>query len=224
MKIRNTVYCGLVALAVLPWAGAYAQTPAPVATPTSGVASSLSPSTAEVIKLTQSGVSEDVIVAYVKNSQSAFNLSANDLVTLRNAGIPNQVLTEMLDHDKAVRIPSDPLAYEQKLYGNGQVAPPAPAATPAPAPAPAPVAQPAPAPAPQTVVVQQAPPPVRLEVIPVSPGPEYVWTPGYWAWRGGVYVWVGGCYAHRPRPGVVWMGGHWARHGHGYVWMGGHWH
>src|SRR5207244_4305311 len=43
------------------------------------------------------------------------------------------------------------------------------------------------------------PPSPQVEVVPVAPGPEYVWVPGYWAWSGGG-VWVGG----------RWGGGAWA--------------
>ena len=68
-----------------------------------------------------------------------------------------------------------------------------------------------------------APPAPQVEYIPVPPGPEYVWTPGYYTWRGGAYVWIGGCYVHRPYHGAVWVGGHWGHRPHGYVWVGGRW-
>ena len=64
---------------------------------------------------------------------------------------------------------------------------PAPApAQPAPAPAqPAPPAPPAqaevPPPPPNAVVSAQAPPAPQVEVVPVAPGTEYVWAPGYWS-------------------------------------------
>ena len=70
--------------------------------------------------------------------------------------------------------------------------------------------------------VDQPPPAPQLEVIPVAPGGDYYWTPGYWSWRGR-WVWVGGYYVHRPHPGAVWIGGHWSRHGRGYIWIGGNW-
>ena len=71
-------------------------------------------------------------------------------------------------------------------------------------------------------VVTQAPPPAQLEAVPAAPGPEYVWTPGYWSWNGG-WVWIGGSWLIRPHPSAVWVGGHWGRRGRGWVWMGGHW-
>ena len=42
------------------------------------------------------------------------------------------------------------------------------------------------------VYVTQAPPAVRVETQTVSPGPNYVWTRGYWRWSGANYVWVPG--------------------------------
>jgi len=86
--------------------------------------------------------------------------------------------------------------------------------------------QPPPAPgavqAQATVVAPSAPPAPQVEVVPVSPGPYYVWAPGYWGWNGG-WVWIGGQWIVRPRPGAIWVGGHWGRRGHGYVWIGGRW-
>ena len=66
------------------------------------------------------------------------------------------------------------------------------------------------------------PPAPQVEVVPVAPGPEYVWAPGYWAWNGG-WVWIGGRWVVRPYPGAIWVGGHWGRLGRGYVWVRGHW-
>ena len=71
-------------------------------------------------------------------------------------------------------------------------------------------------------VVTEAPPQPQSEVIVVRPGPEFVWTPGYWAWHGR-WVWVGGRWVYPPRRRAVWVSGHWAPRGHGYVWIGGHW-
>ncbi len=75
---------------------------------------------------------------------------------------------------------------------------------------------------PGETVVTQAPPPPQQEVIVASPGPAYVWVPGYWSWHGR-WVWVGGCWRIPPHRHVAWVGGHWAHRGHGYVWVGGYW-
>lgn len=68
-----------------------------------------------------------------------------------------------------------------------------------------------------------APPPAQAEAVPVAPGPDYTWTPGYWSWSGSTWVWVGGSWVIRPRVGVVWVPGHWVWRRHGYVWVGGYW-
>jgi hypothetical protein len=73
------------------------------------------------------------------------------------------------------------------------------------------------------VVVRIGPPHRPHEVVPVRPGPRYVWTQGYYRYDGRRYVWVPGRYVLPPRPHARWAPGHWAhRHG-GYVWIEGHW-
>ncbi|MHB8519243.1 MAG: hypothetical protein ACYDH9_00665 [Limisphaerales bacterium] len=96
-----------------------------------------------------------------------------------------------------------------------------PAVAPAPASSGAPAIQPA-APPGSVIVTQAGPPPARVEIVPLVPGPDYVWAPGYWGWQGG-WVWMSGSWVIRPRPGVIWVGGHWARHRRGLVWVGGYW-
>jgi hypothetical protein len=72
------------------------------------------------------------------------------------------------------------------------------------------------------VVVSEIPPAPQAEVVGVSPGPAYVWVPGYWTWQGR-WVWIGGCWTIRLHPHAVWVGGHWGHRGHGYVWVRGYW-
>jgi len=40
------------------------------------------------------------------------------------------------------------------------------------------------------VYIGVAPPPLRYEVPPPTPGPGYAWVDGFWNWAGGRYVWV----------------------------------
>jgi hypothetical protein len=49
------------------------------------------------------------------------------------------------------------------------------------------------------------PPPVRYEVVPVSPYPAYVWTPGIWMWGGARYNWRPGYWGPPHHHG--WGGG-----------------
>lgn len=68
------------------------------------------------------------------------------------------------------------------------------------------------------------PPGIRAEVAVTSPGPEYVWVPGYWDWAAARadWVWVPGVWQRPPHRRAVWVApryhnrrGHWAyTHGH----------
>ena len=76
---------------------------------------------------------------------------------------------------------------------------------------------------PANAVATQAPPAPQVEVVPVAPGPDYDWVPGYWYWGGTTWVWLGGRWTVRPWHGAVWVRGGWYRHGRGWAWHGGHW-
>jgi len=72
-------------------------------------------------------------------------------------------------------------------------------------------------------VVDVAPPPPYVEVVPAIPFAGAVWIGGYWGWRGGRHTWVGGRW-EQPRPGYGWRahtwaqeGGRWHLHGGGWV-------
>lgn len=78
-------------------------------------------------------------------------------------------------------------------------------------------ARPAPGP-----VVEAEPPVPQVEVVPVSPGPAYVWIGGYWGWNAGRYMWIGGRWA-LPPAGHAWAPGYWGRFGRGWAWHGGYW-
>jgi hypothetical protein len=79
----------------------------------------------EVVKLSQSGVSEEVIVTKIKKNGRPFNLNADELLELKNAGVKDTVVKYLLDPSQPYSPPAPP-------------PPPPPAAAP-----PAPVAPPA---------------------------------------------------------------------------------
>jgi len=61
----------------------------------------LSYGVADVLKLAKAHVSEDTIIAYVANSGTAYNLTVNEIVYLKEQGVSDHVLTAMLDqHNK----------------------------------------------------------------------------------------------------------------------------
>ncbi len=63
----------------------------------------LVPSASDVVKLTQSGISEDVATAYVKNVSTPFHLSADDILALKAQGVSSQIIAAMLNHDAQMR-------------------------------------------------------------------------------------------------------------------------
>ena len=75
---------------------------------------------------------------------------------------------------------------------------------------------------PSPPVVTAPPPTPPPEAVVVSPGPAYVWQPGYWSWQGR-WVWIRGAWVTRPHPTAVWVPAHWVHRGHGYVWVNGYW-
>ncbi len=209
MKMTNMSWIGLAALLAVPVCAA--DSPAPgapgyfpagtVTSPPGGPAAisgpaaqvpgapapspaALSPSAAEVLKLSSAGVGDEVILAYMKNCQSRFNLSANAILRLKEAGVTSPVIAAMLTHDGSLRDqnPPAPYTYNQRMYGPGEQPPGVPAP-----------AQPAPQPQLFAPPADQTPPPPQTEVVPVAPGPDYYWAPGYWGWDNG-WIWIGGCW------------------------------
>jgi len=73
-----------------------------------------------------------------------------------------------------------------------------------------------PVPVESSVVVDVAPPPPYVEVVPVMPFVDGLWIGGYWGWYGGRHQWVPGRWEH-GRPGYGWQP-------HAWVQQGGHWH
>jgi len=71
------------------------------------------------------------------------------------------------------------------------------------------------------IIIQQAPPPQRVEMIPAE-RPGYAWDPGHWRWEGRGYGWVPGHWQPVMRHGR-WEPGHWEAHGPNWYWREGHW-
>jgi hypothetical protein len=59
----------------------------------------LSDAAREVIKLSDSSTDESVVMAYVTNSKYRFDLNAEDVIYLRDVGIPSNVIEAMLQRD-----------------------------------------------------------------------------------------------------------------------------
>jgi hypothetical protein len=60
---------------------------------------SISPVTAEVTRLAQSGVSDEALIAFVKQSQQRFGLSEETIAYLKDLGLAPEVIAAMIEHD-----------------------------------------------------------------------------------------------------------------------------
>ena len=83
--------------------------PVPVAPDTSTVANELPPDIypasplAQVIRLTQAGVDQSVVQTFIANASGTFNLDSDKIIYLRDVGVPNEVVTAMIQHDQQLR-------------------------------------------------------------------------------------------------------------------------
>jgi hypothetical protein len=69
------------------------------------------------------------------------------------------------------------------------------------------------------IVIGPPPPPRVVRVMPPSPGPEFMWVPGYWYPVGSRYRWHAGYWSRPPYPGARWIE---PRHD-GQRYFGGYW-
>ncbi len=58
---------------------------------------------AEIVKLAQSGVDEGVMLTYITNSGSTFGLGADEIVYLNDLGMPGEIITSIMEHDRALK-------------------------------------------------------------------------------------------------------------------------
>ena len=76
---------------------------------------------------------------------------------------------------------------------------------------------------PEVVVVRSAPPPPRVEVIPVRPSPRHVWIGGHWGRHRDNWGWISGRYEAKPHERAVWVQDRWERRGDEWRYAPGHW-
>jgi hypothetical protein len=73
----------------------------------------------------------------------------------------------------------------------------------------------------RTVIVEVAPPPMQVEVVPVQRH-GYTWAPGYWGWQHSQYVWVKGR-SMQTRAGYQWAPDRWNQVDGRHQYEAGHW-
>ncbi|HXP63019.1 MAG TPA: DUF6600 domain-containing protein [Dongiaceae bacterium] len=101
----------------------------------------------DLIKLANAGVDASVLLAFATSSGSLFNLNAEEIIYLKDLGVPSAVVTAILQHDQALK--------EQLANSNAPLPPPAAGQF---FPQPAAPVEAAPAPAPQIALPDYAPP------------------------------------------------------------------
>lgn len=72
-------------------------------------------------------------------------------------------------------------------------------------------------------VVDDAPPPIRYERRPVSPGRKYVWIGGYWDRRGNSWDWTPGRWETKRDGRYGWVKARYVREGRSWRYEPGHW-
>lgn len=75
----------------------------------------------------------------------------------------------------------------------------------------------------RTVIVPAAPPALKEESRPASPGADRVWIPGSWAYEKGEYVWTPGRWDRPAAEGMIWSPARWFHTSAGYEFAPGHW-
>ncbi|MDR3763511.1 MAG: YXWGXW repeat-containing protein [Acidobacteriota bacterium] len=73
------------------------------------------------------------------------------------------------------------------------------------------------------ISINVAPPPLPVYEQPPCPGPDFLWTPGFWAWGDEGYYWVPGTWVPAPEPGLLWTPGYWGWSDGAYLWHAGYW-
>ena len=70
----------------------------------------------QILKLSQAGIGDDTIIAYVHNSGNSYGLDADQIIYLKQQGISDNVLTAMLNQPKAAPAPAPPAAQPAYPY------------------------------------------------------------------------------------------------------------
>ncbi|HUZ16980.1 MAG TPA: YXWGXW repeat-containing protein [Spirochaetia bacterium] len=178
MKISRLMWVVLLAAASV--TAAFAQAGQAAGGETGVSSTNLSPGVADVIKLANAGVGDDVIIAYIAKSQQAFALTTDDIIALNNSKVSAQVITAILSHEGLIENPRGETAGSQP-QATGVAPAPVPAET-------------------GTTIIETTTPAPMVEVVPLPPGPGFMWAPGHWYWNNG-WVWMSGSWTlHRPWP------------------------
>ena len=165
----------------------------------------LSPQLQEVVKLAQAKMSDDVILAYIRNSGASYNLSADDILYLNSQGVSQTVISTLLQTKASVA-----------------PAPVTTPATPAPPVTPAPTAPPQVSPYPTSVPTPTPAPAVPAPAAEVSLSYFQGQLVPYGSWvdiPGQGPCWVPSVQATVPDWRPYFNAGHWIYTDEGWCWQ-----
>jgi hypothetical protein len=97
-KLKILPALAILAVLCFCWTGRAQPTPA-----------TQSPQVQEIVKLTQAKMSDDVIISYIKNANTPYNLSADDILYLNGQGVSQPVISALLA-TKSSAAPQAPVA------------------------------------------------------------------------------------------------------------------
>jgi hypothetical protein len=165
------------------------------AQPNETMLASISPATAELTRLAQSGLSDEVLIAFVKRSPARFELSEDTIIYLKDLDVAAEVIAAMIEHDGA------------SPAGFGQAGPPV---------------EPAPTSEAASTVSSEAAPAAYETNAPADV--KYFYTQlapyGTWASVEGVgWCWQPHCYSFRRGWRPYCHGGHWVYTDCGWYWQ-----
>lgn len=165
----------------------------------------ISVAAAEILKLVRSGVGDEIILPFIQNHRTRYNLTADEVLSLGKSGVKPNVITAMLQHD-----------HELALSNPGTTTPTGP-------PGPATASDPVPMES-QIPVVAPSPssPPVEVSNPPMEVGYFYADLVPYGAWAR--FPDLGWCW--QPRVATMdreWrpycQSGHWVETDSGWFWQ-----
>ncbi len=159
----------------------------------------LSPGLAEIIRLAQAKVGEDVLLAYIARSTVAYNPTTEEIIYLHDLGVSDKVVAEIVKRSpqpaalmaEQKPVVQEPLNIPAVPAANAPMAPAGPVLTPLVSTNPGPatvVTQPVVVQQPviieQPIVIQQAPEEVRYFYTSLAPYGSWVEVDGYgWCWQ-----------------------------------------
>jgi hypothetical protein len=180
----------------------------------------------ELVKMAESGVGESVLLSFVRNSPVAYDLTPDDILYLNDVGVPESVVTAMIERGRALREQAEAavkVAVEASRARDAAAEARPAEETRTPAPAPVVASQPPTPELPAPEYVQQS------EPAAVAPYPDVPQQVNYYystlAPYGGWYDLPGYGWCWRPRVAVIdtsWRpychGGRWVYSDYGWYW------